>query len=92
MKRILVERGRGAVTAFDEQDQVLAIYPATVGSSDTPTPAGHYTVNGVARNPTYSYRPDVNFQQGNLPWTIKSQSLQVGLVTPCNSSITLSKN
>lgn len=64
-KRILVERGRGAVTAFDAQDQVLAIYPATVGSAGTPTPAGHYTVNGVARNPTYSYRPDVNFKQGN---------------------------
>lgn len=63
--RILVERGRGAVTAFDAQDQVLAIYPATVGSTDTPTPAGNYTVNGVARNPTYSYRPDVNFKQGN---------------------------
>ena len=61
---ILVERGRGAVTAYDAENQVLAIYPATVGSTDTPTPAGHYTVNGVARNPTYSYRPDVNFKQG----------------------------
>ncbi|MDP2408858.1 MAG: L,D-transpeptidase [Pseudolabrys sp.] len=63
--RILVERGRGAVTAFDAQGEVLAIYPATVGSADTPTPDGVYTVKGVARNPTYSYRPDVNFKQGN---------------------------
>ncbi len=63
--RILVERGRGAVSAFDAQDHVLAIYPATVGSSETPTPTGRYVVNGVARNPTYSYRPDVNFKQGN---------------------------
>jgi lipoprotein-anchoring transpeptidase ErfK/SrfK len=63
--RILVERGRGAVTAFDAQDQVLAIYPATVGSTDTPTPAGSYAVKGVAHEPTYSYRPDVNFKQGD---------------------------
>lgn len=64
VKRILVERGRGAVTAFDARDRVLAIYPATVGSAETPTPAGHYTVKGVAHNPTYAYRPDVNFKQG----------------------------
>lgn len=65
VKRIIVERGRGVVTAFNEEDQVLAVYPATVGSTDTPTPAGHYVVKGVARNPTYSYRPDVNFKQGH---------------------------
>lgn len=34
----------------------------------------------------------VNFQQGNLPWTIKSQNQVVGQVIPCTSPITVSKN
>ena len=62
---IVISRGRGMVTAFDAKDEVLGIYPATVGSAATPTPSGHYTVKGVAKNPTYTYRPDVNFKQGD---------------------------
>jgi PKD repeat protein len=38
------------------------------------------------------FTTNVNFQQGNLPWTIKSQSLTGGSVAPCNSNITVSKN
>ena len=34
----------------------------------------------------------VNFQQGGLPWTIKSQTLVGGSLAPCNSAITVSKN
>jgi len=34
----------------------------------------------------------VNFQQGNLPWTIQSQNQVVAQVIPCNSPITVSKN
>jgi PKD repeat protein len=34
----------------------------------------------------------VNFQQGNRPWTIKSQTLTGGSRVPCNSAITVSKN
>jgi len=34
----------------------------------------------------------VKFQQGGLPWTVKSQNIVAGSSAPCGSTITLSKN
>ena len=34
----------------------------------------------------------MNFQQGGMPWTIRSQSLTGNTSVPCNSSITVSRN
>lgn len=38
------------------------------------------------------FTTQVQFQQGGLPWTIKSQSLTGNSSKPCNSDITVSKN
>ena len=64
VKRIEAHRKDGQLFAFDDKDQVVAVYPATIGSEDNPSPSGRHKVNGVARNPTYEYNPKVNFQQG----------------------------
>ena len=50
--------------AFDAEGKAIAVYPATIGSKETPSPSGKHKVNGVARNPPYAYNPKVNFQQG----------------------------
>lgn len=55
--RIEVDRDEKAVKAFAEDGTLLAFYPATIGSQEQPTPEGRMTVNGVARNPTYTYDP-----------------------------------
>jgi lipoprotein-anchoring transpeptidase ErfK/SrfK len=55
--RIEVDKGLGAVRAFDSANQMLAFYPATIGSSDAPAPTGDYTVRAIAFNPTYHYDP-----------------------------------
>ena len=52
------------VVALDDNGEWITAYPATIGSEHTPTPAGKMQVTAVAHNPTYSYDPDVNFQQG----------------------------
>jgi lipoprotein-anchoring transpeptidase ErfK/SrfK len=65
VKRIEAHRKDGKVIAFSEDDSILAVYPATIGSEDNPSPSGTHKVNGVARNPPYTYNPKVNFQQGN---------------------------
>ena len=65
VKRITVDKGRGVVTAFDDKGAVVMSAPATVGSSDTPSPSGTVTVLGTAPDPTYHYKPDVNFTQGD---------------------------
>ncbi len=65
VKRIEVHRKTAQVFAFAEDDSLLAVYPATIGSEDTPSPSGTHKVKGVSRMPTYTYNPKINFQQGN---------------------------
>ncbi len=73
VKRIEAHVRSGQVFAYDENDRIIAVYPATIGSDDNPSPSGAHKVNGVARMPKYTYNPKVNFQQGqnkkvlNLP-------------------------
>jgi lipoprotein-anchoring transpeptidase ErfK/SrfK len=52
------------VRAFGADGLLIAAYPATIGSEDNPSPSGTHTVEGVAPNPTYTYNPKINFQQG----------------------------
>ena len=50
--------------AYDEREELVVAYPATIGSADNPTPSGVHKVKVAIKEPTYSYNPDVNFQQG----------------------------
>lgn len=54
---IVIDKAEGSLRAFAEDGTLLAYYPATIGSSDNPTPSGTVKVNGVARNPEYVYDP-----------------------------------
>lgn len=63
--RIIVDKQTRRVAAYDAKGNLVADYPATVGSSDTPSPHGTHVVNAVALNPTYTYNPQRNFKQGN---------------------------
>jgi len=51
--------------AYDAAGNLLVAYPATIGSTGTPSPTGTHLVNAVAPMPNYTYNPDVNFQQGD---------------------------
>jgi lipoprotein-anchoring transpeptidase ErfK/SrfK len=64
--RIVVSRGEASVRAFDENDNLVAFYTATIGSEQTPSPTGTHEVEAVVLMPNYTYRPSVNFQQGDL--------------------------
>jgi FtsP/CotA-like multicopper oxidase with cupredoxin domain len=50
--------------AYDEAGTLIAAYPATIGSSDTPSPSGTVQVDRIALNPGYTYNPKINFKQG----------------------------
>ena len=63
-KLVEADKTSGVVRALDAAGRPLALYPATIGSADTPSPEGEYQVVRVARNPTYHYDPVKNFQQG----------------------------
>jgi lipoprotein-anchoring transpeptidase ErfK/SrfK len=62
--RLTVSRERGALRALDGDGRLLAFYPASVGSDEVPSPSGTHRIVAVVPDPDYTYRPAVNFQQG----------------------------
>jgi lipoprotein-anchoring transpeptidase ErfK/SrfK len=52
-----VSKATKSVTAYDDSHKVVAVFPATVGSTERPSPKGAWKVKGVAQNPDYTYDP-----------------------------------
>jgi lipoprotein-anchoring transpeptidase ErfK/SrfK len=52
--------------------QLLAFYPASIGSTEKPAPSGHFTVKNISLNPTYRYNPEYAFkgQRTRSPVTV----------------------
>ena len=71
---IVAHKGAKQLYLFNSRNQMIGSFPATIGSSDTPSPTGTYKVTGVAPNPWYSYSPS-NFVQGK---NLKPLSLPPG--------------
>jgi lipoprotein-anchoring transpeptidase ErfK/SrfK len=63
VERIVIDKSRGELFAYDENKKLILAYPATIGSSDTPSPSGTMKVNGSKADPEYAYDPK-NFVQG----------------------------
>ena len=62
---IQADKGLRQVRAYTADGALLAAYPATIGSEENPSPSGTHLVEGVAKMPTYTYNPKINFQQGD---------------------------
>jgi len=60
--RVEVDKTRQTVKAFDKSNNLVAFYPATVGSEDKPSPSGTFKITSVTDNPTYRYNPDYHFK------------------------------
>ncbi|MBA4069768.1 MAG: murein L,D-transpeptidase [Acinetobacter sp.] len=71
---IVAHKGAKQLYLFNSKNQMIASFPAIIGSADTPSPTGTYKVTGVAPNPWYSYSPS-NFVQGK---NLKPLSLPPG--------------
>jgi lipoprotein-anchoring transpeptidase ErfK/SrfK len=71
--RLEVDKVRKVVRAIGNNGQLLAMYPASIGSTEKPAPSGTLKVTAIARNPTYKYNPKYNFKEvkTNKPFTIK---------------------
>jgi lipoprotein-anchoring transpeptidase ErfK/SrfK len=54
--RVEVDKTKRQVRAYGGET-LLAVYPATVGSTERPAPDGDWEVRTVAPNPTYTYDP-----------------------------------
>jgi peptidoglycan hydrolase-like protein with peptidoglycan-binding domain len=76
---IQADKALRQVRAYGADGLLIAAYPATIGSEDNPSPSGTHIVEGVAPNPTYTYNPKINFQQGkNTPTLLPHLSPQGG--------------
>ncbi|WP_422570214.1 L,D-transpeptidase family protein [Antarcticirhabdus aurantiaca] len=64
VERIVVDKSKGELIAYGEDDRIVLVDPATIGSDDTPSPSGTMKVKGSAHEPTYEYDPEKNFRQG----------------------------
>ncbi|WP_245413651.1 L,D-transpeptidase family protein [Mangrovicella endophytica] len=63
--KIIADKGREQVRAYNAEGKLVVAYPSTIGSSDTPSPSGTVQVNRIAFDPNYTYNPKINFKQGN---------------------------
>ena len=62
ISRIEVDADTQRVKAYDKDNNIVAIYPATVGSEDRPTPKGEFKVTDIAENPVYHYDPALHLR------------------------------
>lgn len=57
--KVVVDDSDKTVAAFDAGDKLIAQYPATTGSEHDPLPVGTWKINGVSKNPSFHYNPDL---------------------------------
>lgn len=60
--KIEVDKPAKVVRAFGRNDELIAFYPASIGSSEKPAPSGTYSVRRVVTNPSYHYDPKFQFK------------------------------
>ncbi|MEM7566122.1 MAG: L,D-transpeptidase [Pseudomonadota bacterium] len=63
--QITADKTKAALEVYDGEGRLIAFYPATIGSSETPSPSGDHAVRAVAPDAAYYYNPSVNFKQGD---------------------------
>ena len=61
ISRVEVDANRQRVKAY-KGDKLVAIYPATVGSEERPTPKGEFKVMKITENPVYHYDPALHLR------------------------------
>ncbi|MGJ5138424.1 L,D-transpeptidase [Bradyrhizobium oligotrophicum] len=71
--RLDISKDVGTVQAFDKDGRLVAVFPATVGSEEKPTPDGTFKVTSRDADPNYRYNPDYEFKgvKSRKPFTIK---------------------
>jgi lipoprotein-anchoring transpeptidase ErfK/SrfK len=60
--KIEVDKPARALRAFGPGGELIAYYPASVGSKEKPAPSGTYGVRRAMFNPTYTYDPKFAFK------------------------------
>jgi lipoprotein-anchoring transpeptidase ErfK/SrfK len=59
---IEIDKSTRAVRALGGNGELVAFYPASIGSEEKPAPSGAFKVRRIAQNPTYHYDPKFKFK------------------------------
>lgn len=57
--KVVVDKSDGVLRVFDDQDRMVAQFPATMGSVHDPLPLGTWKITAVVHNPKFHYNPDL---------------------------------
>jgi lipoprotein-anchoring transpeptidase ErfK/SrfK len=60
--KLVIDKNARTLSAFDADGNLMAFYPASIGSTEKPAPSGVFKVKSVAHNPTYHYDPRFGFK------------------------------
>jgi len=60
--RVEVDKTAQTVKAFGKAGELVAFFPASVGSDEKPTPSGVLKVTSIDARPNYRYNPDYKFK------------------------------
>jgi len=60
--RLEVDKTAQTVKAFGTAGELIAFFPASVGSDEKPTPSGVLKVTSIDARPNYRYNPDYKFK------------------------------
>lgn len=68
-----VNKEEGTVQAWDKDNKLVAVFPATVGSDEKATPTGTFKTDSADPDPTYRYNPAYEFHgvKSQKPFTVK---------------------
>ena len=61
--KLEVDKAQKMLKVLAQDGQLMAVYPATIGSTEKPAPSGSLKVTGVFQNPTYRYNPEYAFRE-----------------------------
>lgn len=73
VSRVEVDKSAQTLKVLGTSGELIAFFPATVGSDDKPTPSGVLKVSSIDANPYYRYNPDYKFKgvKAKRAFTIK---------------------
>ena len=77
--RIDVDKDRQTVKVYAARGEMIAFFPASVGSEEKPTPSGQLKVTAINSEPIYRYNPRYQFREVE---TRKAFNLQPGPNSP----------
>jgi lipoprotein-anchoring transpeptidase ErfK/SrfK len=61
--RVDVDKDRQTVRAYSSSGELVAFFPASVGSDEKPTPSGTLKVTLIESEPSYHYNPKFHFKE-----------------------------